>query len=359
MSRVWCVACAVGPLCGCTYYDSALVGGVSPADSGIEADSTTGTCSRALPPEPPAVKDAAGSIELVLAVRTIDFHETTQFNTIGYDLDKTCTCLGEGNSCQPPANSTPQDQCDGPGGRDNRAAALIAASSMLGLSSATFDNDIADGEWSILVRVRGYNGLADDDQVSVAWLVPLNFMKPPVWDGTDAWGINGSCLNHDGTGKPDLESPLITDTLAYVTGGRLVASLKGGASLTLSTGMSIIINDAFLVAGLVQDGSKWSVQEGLLVGVWKTTDLLANLRYTTVGGQPLCATNGIYKNIKDSVCQKRDILASGGAPTAPCDAISLAFTFTAAPAKIALALDNPAGADPCPSDTDAAAYECD
>jgi hypothetical protein len=354
VGRIWCAAIASAAL-GCGYYDSSLLTPSPTPNDGGATDS--GQCVSARPPGPPSAKDAGGDLEIIVAMKTVDFHESSGGNTIGYDLDNTCTCQGEGSSCIPPKGVP--DPCDGPGGRDNAGAALIQSSAMLGLTSGTFNQDIADGEFSLVLRIRGYNGQPDDDQVSVAWLVPLPFLAPPAFDGTDPWGISGSCLNHDGTGQPNLEDPLIVDHVAYVTGGTLVASLKGGAPLNLAANFSVIVQTAFLTGKLVKQEALWGIEDGVVCGIWRTTDLLKSVRNTQVLGQPLCTNNPAYKNVKDTICRNRDINATSTNPSDPCDSVTLAFTFIAPPAKIKLAWDPPAPTNPCTPETDPANDSCE
>lgn len=351
-------ACVLTLVSGCSYYDSSLVGApvAPPPDAGADSAEDSGVCSSARPPPPPEIKDAGGDIEIVLALRTVDYHEATDAKSVGFDLDRTCTCLGEQGSCVS-KSTVPALQCDGPGGRDNNAAGLIKASAMLGLTSESFNEGLTEGDWSLLVRIRDYNGLPDDDQVSVAWLVATNLMKPPAWDGTDTWGIKGSCLNHK-DGQPDLEDPIVIDKLAYVTGGRVVASLKGGAPLDLIAEFSVIIQDAFLVGDLVKKGDYWFTDHGTLAGIWRTQDMLANLRGVDLGGKALCTDHPLYETIKRQICDAQDISVTSAAPTTGCDGISLAFTFTSGPARLGLAFDVDPAENPCTPGSDPAYDPC-
>jgi len=359
VTRIWTGAIAAAAVLGCGYYDSSLLSPAPAGDAGPtnSGDSDSETCVSARPPGPPDAEDAGGALEVIVAMKTVDFHESTGGNAIGYDLDHTCTCEGEGPSCVPPKDSP--DQCDGPGGRDNAGAALIQSSAMLGLTSGTFVQDIADGEFSLVLRVRGYNGLPDDDQVSVAWLVPLPFLAPPAFDGTDEWSISGACLNHDGNGQPNLEDPIVIDNVAYVRGGTLVASLKGGAPLNLAANFSVIVQTAFLTGRLVQQGALWSIEDGVVCGIWRTTDLLKSVRNTQVLGQPLCTNNPAYANVKSTICRARDVSSKSINPNDACDAISVAFTFTAPPATVKAAWDPPGPTNPCTAATDPANDTCD
>jgi hypothetical protein len=246
--------------------------------------------------------------------------------------------------------------CDGPDGRDSSASRLFAG---LALSSAQLNEQIARGLWSLLFRIQEYNGLPDDHQVTVSWLVPIIRMEPPLWDGTDYWGINGSCLNRDEGGSAILDSPVAIDRTAYVTGGRLVASVRTGAQLTLAGGFTFIARDTYVVANLTQADDAWKIDFGVVGGVLPAQDLLATLPTLAPGGQPLCTDNHFYPMIKQNICRERDILAGVGLPSAACDSISFAFRFAADPARLGVAWDPPAVPNPCTPTNDPRTDSCD
>jgi hypothetical protein len=63
--------------------------------------------------------------------------------------------------------------------------------------------------------------------------------------------------------------------------------------------------------------------------------------------------------VKSTVCKNRDIHSTSKNPNDTCDAVSLAFTFTAPPAKIKVAWDPGPKANPCTPATDPATDSCD
>ncbi|MBI5532374.1 MAG: hypothetical protein HY898_06650 [Deltaproteobacteria bacterium] len=353
--RAWVLGVAFSIVCACGYYDSTLLEPGSQTDAGV--DGAQG-CESARPPQRPSNTASGGTIEFIVAVQSIDFKEQGDYKSIGFDLDNTCTCQGDGPSCALPSGAVEQDQCDGLGGRDNSAAGLIAASAMLGLTSGDFNKDIKNGEWSLLLRVRGYNGQPDDDQVSVAWLVTNMRSAPPVWDGTDAWPIKTTCLNPDGQGKGDLENPKIIDNNAYVSQGRLVASIKGGAPLDVNPQFSIVVTSSFIVAKVTPSGSSYALEEGVLSGLWIPRDLLKQLAGAKVGGVPLCTDNPLYSDIKKQVCKARDISANSSIPSQPCDAITMAFAFVSKPALVGAVVTPTPPEVPCTPATDPANDDC-
>src|SRR5262249_9029768 len=138
---------------------------------------------------------------------------TPNYQLIGYDLDSKCTCVdGAVNSCLTPSWAT-AGVCDGPGGRDNATGALIydiRKNYFSTFGTDKWNQDIAQGNWSVLLRVRGYNGTPNDDQIDLIWYTPDKLKNstgaPPNWDGNDAWPIQTQCLAPqpgDGGTQPD------------------------------------------------------------------------------------------------------------------------------------------------------------
>ncbi|HHH27421.1 MAG TPA: hypothetical protein ENK57_03595, partial [Polyangiaceae bacterium] len=168
------VALAAGASCavpGFELVDGA--GGAGPGVGGSGAGSMGGSgqgggvggaglCGSVQPPLPPDESDPGpDDVDLVVAVRSLDFgedHADELGPSVGYDLDKECTCLGGNPTCQT-VGAMPND-CDGPGGRDNAVARLFKNLGLFDPNS--FDSQFQsakanDGEFSILIRVRDYN----------------------------------------------------------------------------------------------------------------------------------------------------------------------------------------------------------
>jgi len=329
----------------------------------------------------------------VVAVHAVDFGEKdlSQGPQIGYDLDGVCTCQGEESVCRPPSWATPPP-CDGPDGRDNSAAALFAQISLFNPSdsSTAWTSEIQSGSWSILVRVRDYNGMANDRHVRVALypsaglgMDPCLASSTPAWDGTDRWpvtvfalkggaggsgaaggagGAGGSGAGTAGCGGGasqhgyDVDTPLYEDTGAFVTGGVVVANLPT-VDLVVARGSErtvIRLTAGFLTAKIepTATGDGWVLTQGLLVGRWKVTDFFMMLSHLiTPGGQPLCTNNMAYAPIKTLACPMVDIASVLSGPTTPCDAISLAIAFETAPALIGAVDLSPMPASLCSAAT--------
>jgi hypothetical protein len=254
---------------------------------------------------------------------------------VGIDLDRVCTCHGDGPSCQ-----SAKMQCDDLGeGRDNSAASLLSALTLV-LKPGNFGSDFYtskanDGDWSLLFRVRDYNGEVNDGQVEVDWYVSTGYsmkgISKPLWDGSDAWAISGSSVDN-----MDVDLPKYVDKNAYVSDSMLVASLPD-AEINLSGGtstMSIHLTGAGILAKIDKDltQTKWLLTQGQILGRWKLTDVFASI--SSYRDPPICTDNAFYNTAKGYICGSADILSNQGTPSTPCDALSFAVGFTADPANL-------------------------
>jgi hypothetical protein len=364
-------------------------GGTGTAGSG-----GAGACQSVVPPGPPAASDPGpDTVDFVAAIRAVDFGETDLADgpRIGYDLDNLCTCSPtvpngpvDGQSCNVPSWAT--ERCDGPGGRDNAVAQLfeLAAAFDQTFDSAAQSLAADQGQWSLLVRVRQYNGMANDDHVLVSLhpspgldndpCLPVN--SQPHWDGSDQWPVDSMSLHGSagGTGVGgcgaagpgaegyDIDDPVFFDDNGYVNDGVLVAALPRAGLVFSGNDSAIEMN---LVAGYLtatiggSSSSGWVLTNGLLVGRWKLSDFFLTVRTMTSGGQPLCTDNNVYQMLKTAVCTFPDIHSELSPPTEPCDAMSFAMGFEAEPAQLGFVfVGDVVDIDPCPSATDPANDTC-
>lgn len=342
----------------------AVIAGLDGDDRLAPSTGTTGaggdaaSCPLATVPGPPP--DAAGGggagsgDDIVVALRSIDLGEGINAGKIGLDLDGACTCPGV-PLCTEPAWAS-GDHCDGELGRDNAAAQAFAAinDQVPGtISSGVLRAQINKGEWSLLLRVRGYDGSPDDGAVEVD-VYPTTGLAgqgvTPAWDGNDAWPIADTGLV-DGQ---SLDQPIAVDTKAYVSGGVLVAHPKStsvlfvGALLRLRVQLSSVTISGRIVPG---DAGGLQISEGLIAGVWTLSDLfkgLSDLRYE--GGKALCRDSGVYLQIRDTLCSVTDI-SSATAITELCDALSFGMSFEASPVKLGMVVPvPPLPGKPCSAD---------
>ena len=366
-------------------------------DAGSGGSGGGSGCGHATWPDPPAAADpGVDDLDLVVAVHTIDFKEAdakaTTGPTVGYDLDSHCTCQGQGNSCTEPAWATASN-CDGPAGRDNAWVYIFAAANLFnsGISSAGYSAQVAAGDFTALVRVRGYNGKPNDDQVSVA-TYPSGGLKSdpcgapdhtPRWDGTDRWPIiytslvgagggggfaptggGGGCGGGGSTGPPglSLDDPKYVDTHGYVADGVLVASIPElGIMLTGDVNATELKVKAAFVTGKLQQlppDNHWVIRQGLLVGRIEVSEVFRTLSTMVITQGQICTDNPLYSWVKNAVCRYPDVASVIGGPTTPCDAISFGMAFEADPAGLGLIYVPTGTPAQCPPATDPANDHC-
>lgn len=339
-----------------------------------------GLCNLVGPPPPPTAPDPGpNDVDVVTAIRSLSYdeaHESEAGPNLGYDLDGTCTCLGEESSCAPFV--TPAADCDGPRGRDNAMSRVFQAASGLDstFSSAHHSDQTESGRWSLLVRVMGYNGQANDDAVVVA-LYPSSGRDEepclvdfqPLWDGSDAWPVDAAGVSGSGSGGAggcgsgglqgyDVDDPIFHSEAGFVADQVLVATFPEAAFLWLGTDRVRVsrLTDALLTATLVPQGAQWRLTEGLLAGRWPLADVFASLSWLDIGNQPLCTDIVVYGLTKDLVCSHSDV--GGGGTSAPCDALSFGMAFEAHPARIGIVVAGDQAPDGCPPEVDPANDMC-
>jgi hypothetical protein len=344
-------------------------------------------CVSARWPEPPAIEDPATGPDqdLVFAIRSIDIGESQSDLTSagpkkGYDLDGVCTGLGGPSSCIVPPGTDPADYRDGPGGIDNRTAKLFASAKAFNqqISSANYSMGANDGSWTLLVRIRDYNGTKNDGKVTVALYPSPGYSvescapmdAKPQWTGTDAWAVDANALGKatsgpgsdggDGIcgqkGKPgySYDAPKFVDTNAYVSNGTFVANLPE-AALTVSNfkaGTLVKLTAGFITGTIEKaEGGGLRVTNGIFTGRWKASDMFLAFSTGLAEGQALCTTNPVYQLIRSAICSARDIAGSLGGPTTPCDAVSFALAYQAEPAKLGAILEVPLPTSMCTKET--------
>jgi hypothetical protein len=311
-------------------------------------------CVSRRPPGPPASSGGAaggGDLSFVVALRAFDFGEAST-GVFGYDLDGACTnCACEGDTASRCLLPTPVNQVavtDGPQGEDRggRAVFLAAAPLIPAVSSNGIQEAVDAGQFTIVLRVSGYNGLPDDPNVTVAWFVGTDLPNKPAWDGTDAWPVRSY-----GVYDNDVNKPASVDNNAYVRDSVLVAGPKGvdGTSkeVPFQVSQDFLINiSGVFVTGRIAPGptpGTFALEDGILAGKWSANDVLRQLSGLLIFGERVCPSSSSYKQIAQQICSNADVTLFDGAPTDPCNAISVGIAFTAAPAQI-----GPVNAEPTP-----------
>ncbi|MET0388398.1 MAG: DUF4215 domain-containing protein [Polyangiales bacterium] len=280
------------------------------------------------------------------------------WQTIGFDLDGRCTnsatCGMAGDvSCRSRSPSLP---FDGRFCRDNtfaRLQSLIAlgpeVSQRFGLTEAMLNCQLARGTFNMVVRVRGYGGLADDAHVRVdyylsqgledkaSWTCPdPEFAEYPRWGSGRTWLVDEGLLAQQPTAAGTWPDSKFADDDAYVKQGYLVARVPDGTEQGFMGDGEQYRGFLFRAVGAVFVGrlrhaqdDTWLVEDGMLAGRLPQQELIRSFRESG-----LCETPGsqtFYQNMRYFVEDMADLLASGEDDSeARCDAMSYAIGFTAA-----------------------------
>lgn len=344
-------------------------GGGAASASGSAGGGGTACVSRR-PPGPPTSAGGGGagadSISFTVAFRDFDFGEAPTSTVVaGYDLDGACTdctCTGDTSSrCLPRPGATKAAITDGPQGEDRGARALFQAGAAIfePISSQGVKKAVDSGQFTVLLRVSGYNGLADDTNVVVAWFVGAGLPAPPKWDGSDEWPVR-----EYGVKNGDVNQPVSVDTAAYVRDHVLVAGPKGvdGTSrevpLQVSADFLLTVSSVFVTGRIVPSGSSYALQDSILAGKWKTEDILRQVSGLSFGGVPICPGTPLYAQIGTTICNSSDVSLFDGTPTDACNAVSLGVTFLATPARIGSVKAQPPPTNACAKPFDPAKDGC-
>jgi hypothetical protein len=283
---------------------------------------------------PAPVPDTSGMNDpevVFLAVRTLDLGDASPGAEPGFDLDRACSCCQgcpEVPTCMPPGAPI----CDGPRGADNATASFFASMSSVLSEPVTTDalrSRIAVGQWTLLFQIWSYNGLDDDDQVTIAFYSTTGSQATPVWNGMDAWDIRDDSL-------PALETDLrrahVRTNNAYVADGVLVATFtEPRLGFWLGPEFPIVFGDA-VVSGRLAGPAPYRMTEGTIAARWAIGDAFWSLDLMRDGGTAvLCQGLPDYEDVvKPALCSRLDSRPDD-ALTA-CTAISFGMSFAAEPA---------------------------
>jgi hypothetical protein len=373
---------AIGAWYGCSVYDPSLLlpaeepetgpEAAPPADAGHEAaPEAANPCPETLVPPRPAADDPAdgGDTTFIAALHTIDLGIRDDGGTpplFGYDLDGVYTCCdGGASSCTPPVVGA---HCDEMGGRDNSGGQLISSLSLLDptqFNATTISQRLQAGVYSLILQIENYNGTQNDTQV-VAGIYASEGIQavgdaappPAKWDGTDVWTIDQSFVLSGGGGSPLVPSHY--DAHAYVAGGLLVMQVNFPISLgTTNTGNITVALTGGVITGQVEPAGNgtYKLTGGQVAGRWTAASVLFAAQQLTLGGASICPGTSLYTQVKGQVCAAADITTDPSKDNqgATCDALSVAFGFTADPATLGNVVATPSKTALCdggnPNDT--------
>lgn len=384
----------------CSVYDESLLAG----GAGAGGDASTGPCLSATWPQRPTAADLGAGNDFVAALTMFDFGEPYEGSDggihslsrdIGYDIDFTCTAQSANETnLNPDPTMTGSSSCeplgvpgfrprvgDLPQGRDNGLRALIdlVQGVLEEFGTPAYNANILSGRTSLLIGVNGYNGAADDDEVTVTLYSPAEFAsisentgKTPKFDGQDLWPVSADSF------QEDRSTPKFITRRGYVRDNVLVAAIKEldlplriGISSQDVTLLQVKFIDAFLTANIGRDPQTnlWTLKKGVIAARWKTDDLFDMLsRFPNPAVYPdppgpgenpfFCASAAHYKLIREFICVASDIYSGGTAAGTQCDSLSVGIGFESVEALLGPVVDAPpAPENPC-GDADPAGDSC-
>jgi hypothetical protein len=302
-------------------------------------------CDHARWPTRPAPGDGSTLGDIVLAAHSLILNQT---EVVGRDIDNSCTCP-EASTCTPPGS--PDLVCDGSNGRDANVNKVMATLVQLNsaFSESALSDELAKGRAGLVVRIRGYNGTANDDAVSVelfgrSWTNGVL----PQHNGNDTW------LPYEDSLAFDLS--VEWDQNAFVRDSMLVAKFP---IFTLAFRPNVGQNDnpfivkleeAVLSGTLEQGSSGFTLKNGNMAARWPTAsflDAFSVIQYPF--SLWMCGDNPAYTMVKGNICKYADVMSSAASDNtnAACDALSWAAGFDAEPAKLGAELSPPSTPSGC------------
>jgi hypothetical protein len=337
------VACGAGALIGIAL---ALAAGCSVVTSydGYTPDGPP--CGKRFP-DPPAASAGKTGPERLGMLTFLQFLDQPNTERLGYDLDNLCTCPDvDARPCRNP-NAGGDLQCDFENtGIDNAAGSIL---SVLFPPEANdrIQDTLRHGKNGLVVRVREWDGTADDASVNVAIFNVVGLKgdedgaHPAKFDGNDELVVDEQSLLN----VPDL-GPKYFSASAYVTKGKLVAALpeydfRIEVSTPLGTNVvAIPLRQAHLVGTIQKVGTGGvRILDGQLVGRLPVEDI-----FRQISGIGLCRADPPFADIKKRTCAALDLpltTTTGRSTKLTCNALSFAIGTKIEPAKIAGSLAVP------------------
>jgi hypothetical protein len=341
MVSVGWVACL---LAACSVYDPKLV-----------QDDNNGLCKLKTIPTPPKKSDSSNNQQDVwFVLKDATFKQAGAVaEEIAYDLDGRCTVLPDLDS---ECLGTTTISQDGPLGQDNSLGQNMLSTLLLKQpgAEASWRDAQAKGVSALALRIRNWNGTADDPAIRVdlahtAYGVPSGASPtpgstpldaswtapPPSWDGTDVFALRRDDFV---TTTPDVARA--ADDNAYIAGGVIVAKMPERTGVRIhdrTRTWKMTLTSARLVATLSDDFK--TVQGATYTGRWPTITMYDELNYGgfcglgTAAGDPL---------LSQALLDGADVFADPDVTPVgqPCDAVTIALSFSGPRASIESSLVN-------------------
>jgi hypothetical protein len=322
----------------CQVYDPQLV----------TRDTGPTVCETLRPPARPTTADGTTGPEVTFGLRRVFLDQGGLWESTGFDIDGYCTSApafdGECNSGGP-------GQRDGNTGIDNvfgQSLYPLVESAVPGLEAMAVAAQ-EEGRGMPLLRIRDWNGTANDPQVEIAiaqavfgtsaeapgggppavtilseteWTLMDGSPVPlPAWDGNDyLWPRTDAFL------AGDIEQPLIVDDTAYIVDNTFVARLPDRIDIIFPTddiGVLVRLTGAIATGRLSDDGL--SLDPVTVAGRWRISDLLSTAE--NIGICRGTAEYNLLANQLERISDVRSMPPAPGDPITDCDAVSIGVTF--------------------------------
>jgi len=321
----------------------------------------------------------------------------------GYDLDGVCSCFAGnttydgGSSCTSPYATAAN--CDQAGGVDNQLAAAKGASGSISDdldNAARYTQYANDGTRAVLVYLQGYNGKANDSEVTLGFAPadgiyktpgcgvvpdpadagitgdPFQFRYPgavpdggrvalsysdgdggtvytagaykPLWDGCDPWvpkpgTVAGGVKQGEQPVPINVQSAYVNNYEVIATGQPAAKTFFGGRILELSQPITSARLEPLPDA---PDGTKrFRIARLVTAGRASFSSVLALAAPIQINGGPLCNSPILYASFAQTACQNQDVSVSRSLDFRPgtmCDAFSLAGAANAELVRVDVAV---------------------
>jgi hypothetical protein len=339
-------------------------------DAGVDAPEAAPPflCLTPFAPKPGANAEAPDAVKTyILATRGFSVGRDDAGALPGVDMDCVDSHCAAGTDAALPSSCTPAggsfDICDEPGGVDNQVGRALLAKLNFDSKSPLAAPQVAAGRYGELIELFNYNGLPDDPAVSVGFLPSPRFeiydafcafdagifdaavdTSVPNWDGCDRWTTDSTYGGVSPRPQFSLDG-YVADSVLYIPPAttRELPLQLGTAVATLQT-PGVIAKLERLTRGGDPAGPAAAallrVDDGTVFGRAPARDILSFFSRFSLTDQTECLPAILYADIRDGVCGSEDLPATAAAVGQSCDAISLAFRFSAIPAERGTALDD-------------------
>ncbi|MFO0661274.1 MAG: hypothetical protein U0165_15790 [Polyangiaceae bacterium] len=284
---------------------------------------------------------------------------TDAWKDFGFDLDGVCTGSDTCNNATadgPPVScKTDSARPDGVYCRDNMLGLRVGAVETLAagpfkISETGFNCSLCQGNYNMMVRISGYNGLPNDDQVRIdlypspgiesnPFTTPCTatadeFTPTLCWEKSEAFKFKVDKAYFDGASTGSgLPNSKYADANGYVREGYVVIQVPDGMEFWFPHGLDAPVyafpfkfHSAIVVARIDRAKTgEWALEDGTVAGKLYEQEIL-----DAFGKLGLCSDNSLYPQLTTFAGGSLDVpRTTENDPTKECEAMSFGIRFTA------------------------------